>query len=287
ESVALPNEMVIGETRLELERLLRLMPGRRAVFRGAMEGARVIVKLYSGSGRSSREFEHEQEILEALKRARVAAPRVLLAKRIEDGSVLVLEDLGVATAREVLQSDDPERIVSLIRELVVLTGRMHDLGFLQADIHPANFILSSSVWHVVDAGAITKDGNPVRGARAMKNLALLLAQFSPLMLPSVQEVAELYGDATIQSRLPGILARVRKSRLRKYSRKSLRACTEYAPLTAGSYPGMLRRSEQMAVKELASQDVDSLMSSGEPLKLGNSATVAKVNVAGELLVVKR
>lgn len=287
ESIGLPIEIIVEENCLALECLLRRIPGRRAVFRGVMNGSQVIVKLYSSSWRSSREFLHEQAILEALESARVAAPRVLLARRIEDEFLLVLEDLGDATATKVLQSDDPGQVASLIRELIALTRRIHDLGFLQVDIHPGNFILYDAAWHVIDAGAISRFEKPVRGVRALKNLALLLAQFSPLMLPSVKVVAELYGDASIQSRLPGILARVRKNRLRKYSRKSMRACTEYAPLTVGPYSGMLRRSEQATVQELAGQDVDVLMSHGEPLKLGNSATVSAASVAGKSLVIKR
>lgn len=272
---------------LELQALLRFMPERRAVYSGLLDGQPVIVKLFSAHPRSRREVQTEHQRLAALAEKQVPAPRVLLRDYPGETALLVLEHLGQMSAKVRLQKMSAGEIPGLVLELVALTRNMHRQGVVQNDIHLDNFILAEGSWHVIDAGDVEVADAPVEKSRALANLSLLLAQFPPLSLPSAQQVADAYGDAFSPQQLADCLKKTRQARLRKLVKKSLRNCTEFVELDGKGYTGMGRRQDQSLIDALLDHGLDALLEDSERLKDGNSATVGRVRLHGESLVIKR
>jgi hypothetical protein len=75
------------ETPLSCEELIRVIPGKRLVCRGAWGGKDVFVKLYLGS---SKHWQSELRGLQALHAAAIAAPRVVHAGTADHGTVHVI-----------------------------------------------------------------------------------------------------------------------------------------------------------------------------------------------------
>jgi tRNA A-37 threonylcarbamoyl transferase component Bud32 len=284
---ALPVTLTLGEQVLEIQTLLRFMPARRAVYAGALDGKPVIIKLFSSHPRSRREVQVEQERLAALAEKQVPAPRVLLRDYPGDAALLVLEHLGEMSAKSRLWEITAEEIPDLVQELVALTSNMHRQGVVQNDIHLENFILTGQGWHVIDAGDVEVADAPVERGKALANLALLLAQFPPLSLPTAQQVVSAYGEIFSPQQLAQSLKKTRQVRLRKLVKKSLRNCTEFVELNGKGYTGMGRRQDQPLIDALLNKGLDALLEDCKRLKDGNSATVGRVLIQGESLVIKR
>lgn len=283
----LPVTLSVDGQVLEMQSLLRFMPERRAVYSGLLDGQPVIIKLFSSHPRSRREVQVEQQRLTALAEKQVPAPRVLLRDYPGESALLVLEHLGEVSAKARLQEISAEKIPGLVQELVVLTSKMHRHGVMQNDIHLGNFIFADGAWHVIDAGDVEVTDAPVEKSKALGNLALLLAQFPPLSLPTAQQVVSAYGDTFSSQQLAESLKKTRYARLRKLVKKSLRNCTEFVELNGKGYTGMGRREDQPLIDALLNTGLDTLLENCERLKDGNSATVGRVQIQGESLVIKR
>ncbi len=282
----LPALLQCGERTCEVLSLLRFFPGRRAVFAARLEGCEVILKLYANDPKAHRELEDEAHVLRELKAKGVAAPGIVAS--LEDGEerALVLAHLGKRSAKSVQASLPLEDCYQLITELVVLTGQMHAAGAMQEDIHLDNFLFADGRWHAIDAGGIKLATRfPVN--QRLNNLALLLAQFSPLSLPPVDQIVQCYGQGAQPQDLVKVLKKVRAQRLKRLVKKALRDCTEFVRIEEGALQGMARREEKTLVDTLLSAGLDTLLESSELLKDGNSATVGRVTLQGETLVIKR
>jgi len=283
----LPVTLSVDGQVLEMQALLRFMPERRAVYSGLLDGQPVIIKLFSSHPRSRREVQVEQQRLAALAEKQVPAPRVLLRDYPGEAALLVLEHLGEVSAKVRMQKMSAENIPGLVQELVALTSKMHRQGVIQNDIHLDNFIFSDGNWHVIDAGDVGVVDAPVEKSKALANLALLLAQFPPLSLPSAQQVVSAYGESFSSQQLAQSLKKTRQIRLRKLVKKSLRNCTEFVELNGNGYIGMGRRDDRPLIDVLLHRGLDVLLEDSERLKDGNSATVGRLQVQGESLVIKR
>lgn len=282
----LPARLQCGERTCDVLSLLRFFPGRRAVFAARLEGREVILKLYANQAKARRELQDEASVLRGLKAKGLAAPAIVAS--LEDGEerALVLEHLGRKSAKTVLGTLAEPEIDDLVNALVAFTGQMHAAGAMQDDIHLENFVLHDGRWHVIDAGGVTLADGFSRKAR-LNNLALLLAQFPPLSLPGAEQIVASYQQDITVDELVSTLRRVREKRLKSLVKKSLRDCTEFVSIDQGGLTGMARRADQPLVEALLSTGLDPLLEESELLKDGNSATVGRVTIQGETLVIKR
>ena len=287
-TLGLPATLIAEESTVRVEKLLRFMPSRRAIYAGqTAAGKRVVIKLFSQAPRSMKEFSREKRVLEDLRQRGIPAPDILAAQEGDQGTMLLLEHLGERSAGMVLNETDEPRHQVLLQSLVELTARMHKAGVLQRDIHLNNFIQHGDDWYVIDAGDIQVSEGQPSARDALENLALLLAQFPPLSLPSADRVARCYGGIFSAGDIARKLAGVRDKRLRKLVKKSLRDCTEFAELHVSGLTGMCRRGDLEKVKGLLERGLDNTLPGSESLKDGNSATVWRADIGAEPVVIKR
>ena len=283
--VLLPAVLQCGMRRCEVLSLLRFFPGRRAVYAARLDGQYVIVKLYANHPKAHRELDGEESVLRGLEARGVPCP--LIVANLEDGGErgLVLVDLGPHSAKSRLSVLGDQQ-TDLVLELVRFTSQMHAAGAMQDDIHLDNFLLFEGKWHAIDAGGVKLSERFPMKAR-LKNLALLLAQFPPLSLPPANAIVESYQQDISKTELVSVLRKVRAQRLKRLVKKSLRDCSEFVSVSEGALTGMARRQDKPLVDALLSEGLDSLLEKSELLKDGNSATVGKITLQGESLVIKR
>lgn len=282
----LPALLQCGERTCEVLSLLRFFPDRRAVFSARFEGQEVILKVYANHPKAHRELAEEQRVLRGLQAKGIAAPAIVASLEEGEERALVMAHLGEQSAKSMLASLSAEQQSDLILALVAFTGQMHAAGVMQEDIHLDNFLFFAGQWYAIDAGGvILADRIPLK--KRQENLALLLAQFPPLTLPPVGEIIGRYRQEMAGPDLVSVFSRVRERRLKRLVKKSLRDCSEFVSIAQGGLVGMARRQDKPLVDALLIAGLDSLLETSDLLKDGNSATVGRVTVNGESLVIKR
>lgn len=282
-----------------LQRLLRVLPGKRIVGEGQWNGLRVLAKLFVAAG-SARHWAQEKAGIEALRNAGLPTPDLLVAAPLATGGHILLTTFldaaqTLAEAWEpvsALPSGSPAALEVLCPAFRLL-GTLHANGLTQEDLHLGNFLRCADRLYVVDGDAVRSisPGKVLDEPRASANLAVLLAQLPMAWDDWRSELLKAYRagggpDISDMARLESELLRVRGWRLKDFLGKTLRDCTLFK----------VRRSafrftavQRMAAERLAPllEAPDSAMLQGRLLKDGKTCTVARVEQAGCALVVKR
>lgn len=282
-----------------IERLLRVLPGKRIVGEGCWNGRHVLAKLFVANG-SVRHWTQERSGIEALSEAGVPTPGIVLADALPGaGHVLLTEfvegALSLAEAWKPLSSSPAgnDAALAVLSPAFHALGRLHAAGLVQADLHLGNFLQGGEDILVIDGDAVRSitPGKPLDEQQACANLAVLLAQLpmvwdayrSPLL---TAYVAGGGVQPTDPATLDEAVSRVRAWRLRDFLGKTLRDCTLFSVVRGAWRFSAVRRSEAdfLAPIMIAPDDA---MRGGLLLKDGRTSTVARVEHEGRELVIKR
>jgi tRNA A-37 threonylcarbamoyl transferase component Bud32 len=278
--------------KLELLRPLRVLPGKRIVGEALWNGRRVVAKLFIASG-SQRHWQRECAGLDALTAADIpTTPALAAGSLVGGGHYLLTAFLAHAVSLgDDLDTADPIVLRALLETACTRIGQMHTHGLVHGDLHPGNFLLHAGELRVIDGDAVQRCDAPLSGSEADANLADFLAQLPP--------ATETLFDALLASYRVGnphhvpefaalrpLIAVLLKQRLVHGLSKTLRPCTLF------DVQHRFRRFTSVAREDAAwlaplLADPDRLMADGVLLKDGNTATVARVELAGRQLVVKR
>jgi tRNA A-37 threonylcarbamoyl transferase component Bud32 len=270
--------------RLACTDVLRVLPGRRVVTTSELDGHRVLVKLFVGRDAgiaAGRETDGA---------ARLAAAGVRTPALLTTGTFAG----GCAAIYEFIENGRPLALADLPAAAPVL-AQLHAAALTHADLKADNFLVLADERevHCLDAGAVRARGRSPRTRERGRDIAVLAAQFGlagrgqlgALRAAYVRAAPNALGasaDATLARAFDAALA----ARVRAYTAKSLRDCTEFRVVRgAGRFVACRRDRFDLLAPLLA--DPDAAMADGTPLKHGNSATVVRVNVAGRDVVVKR
>lgn len=278
----------MGSRSLRCERLLRIVPGKRAVVAGAFAGQPVAVKLFDAS--AVRQRRREQAGYNRLSDAGIATPALLAASDAGQARHLMIY-AWLPDAEPLLdmgRPPDPDRF----HELLDLTARLYRAGLYQRDLHGGNFLWSNgSAWCIDVADIDGTSGQPVPRGTALDNLALLIAQFrrsdqtAALALVVAHPLAREYDLTAAELRR----ATDRRWQKRKHAAlaKCFRDTTAVLFRRASDRVYACERSRAGPELEAFFGDPDGVMRQGEMLKDGNSATVVKVTLDGRPVVIKR
>ena len=284
---ALPFRLVLADGEvLEMQTLLRLLPGKRLVGVARWRGMQVLAKLFLAPA-AHRHGERERAGVAALQAAGVPTPALLHAGALPEGGFLVLtafldgaRSVGALWAEA---SSEDAQLAALLPAFERL-GQLHTQGLTQADLHLDNFLLHAGECWLIDGDGVSADD------ATTENLALLLAQLPPLW--DAHRAALLAAYAAGGATLPDPLAltrmvnRLRQWRLRRFLKKTLRDCTQFAvEANARCFSVVLRTG--LAGWQAALKNADILIAEGRRFKDGGAATVAVVTVDGRPLVFKR
>ncbi|MDR2786961.1 MAG: lipopolysaccharide kinase InaA family protein [Candidatus Accumulibacter sp.] len=274
-------------------RLLRVLPGKRLVGEARWRDRRVLVKLFvSRSG--GRHWARERQGLALLREAGLPTPEVAGAGRLDGGGYFLMTEFLEAsrTLADRWSAEDPPpddaRSLDALRPAFALLGRLHAAGLVQTDPHPGNFLECAGRLFFIDGDGVERLRD---GKQALDNLALLFAQLplawesraDALLAAYAPERARLRFD---RETLLEAVERARTRRLAHFLGKTLRDCSQFAVRRTARLFSSVVREEDEALRALIDAP-DAAIARGHPLKDGNTCTVARVEVEGRSLVVKR
>ncbi len=271
---------------LTLRRLLRVLPGKRVVGAASWGDRPVLAKLFVARG-SRRHWRRERDGLNALAGAGIPTPPILAAGRLEAGGhYLLTEYLEEATTLT------PERD-DLLVHAARLVGLMHRRGLMQTDPHLDNFLRRGETLYVIDGDGIVQrhGGGPLGQRAALGNLALFLAQLPLSLAPLRTRLLTAYRDAEPgpdleEETLAGLERRARERRVNDHLDKSVRDCSLFrVERRLDRFTAVVRAEADWLAPVLA--DPDAWMARGTTVKAGHTCTVARVNIDGHDLIIKR
>jgi tRNA A-37 threonylcarbamoyl transferase component Bud32 len=289
---------VVGEA-LVLERLLRVLPGQRYVGLARWQGRPVLAKVLVG-GKAQRHFQRELEGAERMARQGLVTPELLAHGFVEgQGGWLLFEYLDGAqslwqawheVAQQPLLGDGQQGVLA---EALGAIGQMHAQGLWQDDLHLDNLLRHEGRLYLIDGGGVRWEtpGQPLSRARVLENLGVFFAQLPAELDPFLEELLIHYLLANGEHALPlemlqAEIAKVRRWRLRDYLKKAARDCSLFAARIGAFGLRVVRREAEAALQPLLS-GLDARIEAGHIYKTGGAATVARVELDGRPLVVKR
>lgn len=288
-----------GPATLRVDRLLRVLPGRRYVGRGEWRGRRVLAKLLVGR-KAPQQFQRELSGARLLAGQGLSSPPLLADGLAEgQGGWLLFEylegcrslaDEWQQVARETPLSDGQQ---ALLGEALAAIAGLHAKGLWQADLHLDNLLRHEGGIHFIDGGGIRAEepGRPLSRERVLENLGVFFAQLPPSLEPFTEELLVYYLLANAEHALPleallKEVAKVRRWRLRDFMHKLGRDCSLFSVRRGARLLRIVRRDSEALLRPLL-DDPDTAIARGKVYKTGGAATVARVEVGGRPLLVKR
>lgn len=288
-----------GSAELQLLSLLRVLPGQRYVGAGVWRGRPVLAKLLVG-GNAARHFQRELSGVRLLADNGVTTP-LLLADGLKEGEGgwLLFEFLeGSTSLGDVWAGVQAEAPLSDAQSLVLgealeAVAGMHAKGLWQDDLHLDNLLRHDGQLFVIDGGGIKAEtpGQPLSRQQVLQNLGVLFAQLPKRLEPFIEELLVHYLLANSEHALPlealqKQIDKVRHWRLKDYLEKAGRDCTLFAVERGASGLRAIVRDELTAMLPVL-DSADTLIDGGHLYKTGGAASVARVEVQGRPLVIKR
>lgn len=295
----LPQPLQLPGGDLQLQQLLRVLPGQRYVALAQWQGRPVLAKLLVGN-KAARHFQRELDGARQLAEQGLSTPQLLADGLCEgEGGWLLFEYLqGAESLWEAWRAVEHQPLLSVDQQAVLASAlasiaQMHSQGLWQADLHLDNLLQHDGQLYVIDGGGVQVEiaGQPLSRKRVLENLGVFFAQLPVELTPFIEELLVHYLLVNGEHALPleallGEVAKVRKWRLRDYLRKAARDCTLFAARIGAFGLRVVRRADQAMLQPLL-ENIDLLTEQGHIYKTGGAATVAQVQLQGRSLVVKR
>ena len=218
---------------------------------------------------------------------------VLLTRFIDDAVSLATRWDAVAH----LRAGDAAALAVLAPAFAML-GRLHARGLVHDDLHLGNFLVSGGELLVIDGDAVrtVSPGRPLPADAALANFAILAAQLPAAWDEQLTPLVDAWraGGAGLPVLEPATLraciVHTRHARLQAFLAKTTRECTLFkVDKRVARMTIVVRDKAEQLGDELAAllADPDAAIARGSVLKNGGTCTVARVDVGGEALVIKR
>ncbi|WP_313048221.1 lipopolysaccharide kinase InaA family protein [Pseudomonas soli] len=288
-----------GSADLQLLSLLRVLPGQRYVGAGIWRGTKVLAKLLVG-GNAARHFQRERDGARLMADQGLTTPRLLVdgLKEGEGGWLLFeyldhAESLGDAWAKveSLPMLADEQHLV--LGEALTAIAHLHAKGLWQEDLHLDNLLRQDGTLYLIDGAGIKAEtpGQQLSRQRVLENLGVFFAQLPKRLEPFIEEALVHYILANAEHALPlealqKQVDKVRNWRLKDYLDKAGRECTLFSVERSLSGLRAIRRGEVEALLPVL-EKADVLIDQGHLYKTGGAASVARIEVGGRTLVLKR
>jgi hypothetical protein len=296
----LPLELLLGDGEsLKVNVWLRVLPEQRYVGVATWRGRQVLAKLLVGS-RGERHFQRELQGANLLAEQGLATPELLAQGwQAGEGGWLLFDylagaeslwDAWRAVERQPLLSDAQQVVLG---EALVAIAQLHIKGLWQADLHLDNLLRHDGRLFVIDGGGVQVEtaGQPLSRGKVLENLGVFFAQLPAELEPFTEELLVHYLLVNGEHALPlevllKQVVKVRRWRLRDYLKKVARDCSLFSAQVGAFGLRVVRREAESGLQPLL-DNLDALIEGGHIYKTGGAATVARVELAGQPLVVKR
>jgi len=279
----------------QLTKKFRHLSGKRLTCLAQWQGKAVIAKLFYGA-RAQQQVEKEAAVLKALIKKGIRTPQLLGVHEEVDCSMLFIEYIAdsASLAEWLRLNPDQAEFDSIMAVATALMLECHRANFEIKDPHLDNFLIRNGDVFVIDAGDIAQLSKPLNHEDSLQNIALLYAQ-----LPVTHDVIAfqaLKNTVTEKSAIEApnekewrqCLVKQRRWRQKKFiDKKVFRDCTAYYCEQSSKRFLMAKRDFFTDEVAQALENPDALIEKGTLLKKGNTATVARVDIAGKTYVLKR
>lgn len=287
-----PIEIPLADGVCGIAEIYRLLPGRRLVARGSYQSREVLVKLFFGKG-AQRACARDKRGVTAMQASGVDTPRLLWEAETEQPGGFALGFEFLDRARPIATGDSPA-VEKHAAQAVRALAQLHAQGVIHQDANLANFLVSNERLCVVDGAAVRQLASAASESMSLQALAAFLAQYPPAEDHRIPRLLRRYAsewgwpeDDGRLGRLQAALTVARRRRVRRYLAKTERACTEFRVEREWRRICLARRSRwREALAEFA-QDPAAGLAHAQIIKNGGSATVFRLRLDGEQLVVKR
>ncbi|NKC00262.1 MAG: phosphotransferase [Pseudomonadales bacterium] len=270
---------------LEFQQVTRVLPGRRVSGIALCEGRTVFAKIFYGR-QARRYWGRELNGAALMASSEAPSPPVIgQGATVDQGGYIALyQALPGAVG---LSAADHGEILAAVHCL----ARLHDANLVQSDPHLDNFIRSEGVVYAVDSDSLRR-AQLVR--HHLTNLAAMLAQRAPEFDDEIGEIWASYaherGEYVARmgstEQVQRLTRRERHLRVRRYLKKTQRECTEFVQRQKFTRDFLCDRQHWPRLQRFMVFP-EEFMTSGVPLKLGNSATVVRCVIDGDAYVIKR
>jgi tRNA A-37 threonylcarbamoyl transferase component Bud32 len=280
------------------EQVVRVLPGRRLVCRGAWNGRAVFAKLFFGKSAASY-ARRDREGSQWLHSAQVLTPDLLhsaeLAQKI---SVLIYAAIENTQNAEHYWHERPQLHDVLTMELVATIAKHHGAGLIQTDLHLKNFLIQDQFAgelkvYTLDGDGIRKMGRLGIKCKRLRNLATLFSKFDVMNDVSIPELYHQYCSAMgvpytkrAMTRIIQLTRRIRDQVNRAYAdKKVFRTCTD---VTVQKSFRCFRAVAADVLINPQTVNLDSYLADFKAnLKNGNTCTVGLAQLAEHQVVIKR
>lgn len=280
----------------ECVEVLRWLPGKRLVARARYCERNVVVKLFIGRG-AKRRFAREKTGVAHLLASRVRSPGLVDASFLKKGFVKKgsLDEVGWALIFEYIDATAVSVDARQAAEAVATAlGCLHADGVVHRDVHLDNFMLAGDEVYVIDGDSVKKLRGTLGETPSLGHLAVFLAQYPPSEAVAIERLLTCYerarGWPPVADRLSRLRASVvvaRQRRVHHFLAKTQRACTEFVRLSDWHSNVLARREIFDKPLRAFAEDPETHLADGEIIKAGNSATVFRLDLGGQSVIVKR
>ncbi|MEM7218067.1 MAG: lipopolysaccharide kinase InaA family protein [Pseudomonadota bacterium] len=290
---------------LRCARVLRWLPGRRVVCSGRFGERAVVAKWFFG-GRARRHAAREAQGALALAAGAVRTPQLIEQATVTapDGASAQLLLFAEVPAAQPLTDATLSARPELWDACLELLAGLYRAGLEHRDLHFGNLLVRDGELWLIDGDRVRGRRSPLSNRRAIAQFARLCAEREAVLDDAVvgeswagfRQHSAWRGAAQL-GRVRRAYARARLERLRRFAAKTQRRCTAFARLRVGGGELLADRDwlRGVGAGDSASRDellqwlfhlIDRLEEQA-PLKLGNTATVARAQWRDQSLVVKR
>ena len=269
--------------------LLRHLPGRRSVWRANSPGDDILLKAYDLHAKQERDVDREWRLATQLAAAKINVARPLFRASTSDGRI--------AVAFEFIPDGQPLNEViteETLQRLFRLVAAQHEAGFYQTDNHLGNYLWSARGLTMLDAGSCRTGTRPLSRETRVRNLAILIATIPLGFHQTVDKALSAYTDQSKEKNIDAFRASLdlatadaRKTRLKRYLKKTRRSCTEFVAETDSQGSWLARRDLHPELASKLRETPNQFFDQMPLLKDGNTCTVVEILHENTAYVLKR
>lgn len=273
---------------LQLDTPLRILPGRREVHEGIWleTGEHIVSKCYLPHPKMQRDWKREWQGLLQLRKLELPAPVPLFtAKDLNSGALWVAMRYieGAEPIKSILPQLGSGR-GALMGQLAQVLAQMQEAGARQTDQHIGNWVFDGSQVYLLDAGTVRFRGKALSAAERINDLATLSAT---LDMASQDAFCDATCHKSFADRLPNLVIRKQRKRLKKHYKKTRRDCTEYKRQDGPEHKGVSSNKANQNLVKAFFDSPETFMEQGTRLKSGNTCTVQEFEYEERSYVLKR
>lgn len=298
--IQLPFFIKTGSARFECSQSLRLLAGKRLVCKARYQGRTVLLKIFFGAS-YIRRYQRELDGIKLIQQEAINTPQLItsIIDRQSSLAYIVFDYLEkIRSLNDCLkQASTVEQRLATFKQALELIAQMHAVSIYQRDVHLDNFLVKNSTVYLIDGDQIEKESgdNGLAQEFVVKNLALFFTQLYPWEYTHIEPLLDFYVESRGQC-FPASFYEDTKRQLFEYKqwrekkyieKKVFRRCSAFDVIKNwNQYCVYLRKFDRASVQQFIA-DPDKAIANGEVLKSGRTSIVVKLELNGQVYVVKR